>query len=292
MTNLLDIRHVSCDLSDSFALCDVNLAVAPGEIVGFVGANGAGKTTMIRVALGLQHIGAGEVKLFGEPFGTDASDQVQRSVRARIGVVLDTCPFPSELRVSQVVTCLRPAFPQWSDSLFNGLIERFGINPKTKVKELSRGMGMKLQIAVALSHGADLLLLDEATAGLDPLARDEILDMLQEFVGDGERGVLLSSHITSDLERVADRVVGIDAGRIVFDAPRETITDTAGIARCAASQVAEILECVPGARVAKREFSCDVLVPNRFEFAQAFPEVACDRANVGDYLHFMLKGGR
>ena len=273
MTNLLDIRHVSCDLSDSFALRDVSLAVAPGEIVGFVGANGAGKTTMIRVALGLQHIGAGEVKLFGEPFGADASDRVQRAVRSRIGVVLDACPFPSELRVSQVVTCLRPAFSQWDDSLLGGLIARFGINSNTKMKELSRGMGMKLQIAVALSHGADLLLLDEATAGLDPLARDEILDMLQEFVGDGERGVLLS-------------------GRIIFDAPRETITATAGIAPCAASQVAEILECVPGARVVKREFRCDVLVPNRFEFAQAFPEVACDRANVGDYLHFMLKGGR
>lgn len=292
MTNLLDIRHVSCDLSDSFALHDVSLAVAPGEIVGFVGANGAGKTTTIRVALGLQRIGAGEVELFGEPFGADASDQVQRAVRSRIGVVLDTCPFPSELRICQMVTCLKPAFSQWDDSLFDGLIARFGINPKTKVKELSRGMGMKLQIAVALSHGADLLLLDEATAGLDPLARDEILEMLQEFVGDGERGVLLSSHITSDLERVADRVVGIDAGRIIFDVPRETITDTAGVAHCAAGRVAEVLECVPGARVAKREFSCDVLVPNRFEFAQAFPEVACDRANVGDYLHFMLKGGR
>ena len=292
MTNLLDIRHVSCDLSDSFALHDVSLAVAPGEIVGFVGANGAGKTTTIRVALGLQRIGAGEVELFGEPFGADASDQVQRAVRSRIGVVLDTCPFPSELRICQVVTCLKPAFSQWDDSLFDGLIARFGINPKTKVKEFSRGMGMKLQIAVALSHGADLLLLDEATAGLDPLARDEILDMLQGFVGDGERGVLLSSHITSDLERVADRVVGIDAGRVIFDVPRETITDTAGVAHCAAGQVAEILECVPDARAVKREFSCDVLVPNRFEFAQAFPEVACDRANVGDYLRFMLKGGR
>ena len=242
--------------------------------------------------MGLQHLGAGEVELFGEPFGADASDQVQRAVRSRIGVVLDTCPFPSELRICQVVTCLKPAFSQWDDSLFDGLIARFGINPKTKVKEFSRGMGMKLQIAVALSHGADLLLLDEATAGLDPLARDEILEMLQEFVGYDKRGVLLSSHITSDLERVADRVVGIDAGRIIFDVPRETITDTAGIAHCAADQVAEILECVPDARAVKREFSCDVLVPNRFEFAQAFPEVACDRANVGDYLHFMLKGGR
>ena len=266
--------------------------MAPGEIVGFVGANGAGKTTTIRVALGLQHVEAGEIELFGEPFGTDSSDEAQRRVRARIGLVLDTCPFPSELRIDQVVTCLKPAFPQWDDSAFSSLIKQFGINPKTKVKELSRGMGMKLQIAVALSHGTDLLLLDEATAGLDPLARDEILDMLQAFVGEGERGVLLSSHITTDLERIADRVVGIDEGQIVFDVPRETITDTVGIARCTIAQVEEILECVPGSRVMKHEFNCDVFVPNRLEFIQAFPEIACDRASVGDYLHFMLKGGR
>lgn len=291
MTNLLDIRRASRNVSDSFSLRDVSISVAPGEIVGFVGANGAGKTTTIRVALGLQHVDVGEIALFGEPFGTGSSDEVQRRVRARIGLVLDTCPFPSELRIDQVVACLKPAFPQWDDSMFNSHIKQFGVNPKTKVKELSRGMGMKLQISVALSHGADLLLLDEATAGLDPLARDEILDMLQEFVGDGERGVLLSSHITTDLERIADRVVGIDEGRIVFDVPRETITDTVGIARCTVAQVEKILECVPGSRVIKHEFNCDVFVPNRLEFIQAFPEIACDRASVGDYLHFMLKGG-
>lgn len=292
MTNLLDIRHVSRKVSDSFSLRDVSLSVAPGEIVGFVGANGAGKTTTIRAALGLQHVDVGDTALFGEPFGAGFPDEVQRRVRTRIGLVLDTCPFPSELRIDQVLACLKPAFPQWDDSVFSLLIKQFGVDPKTKVKELSRGMGMKLQIAVALSHGADLLFLDEATAGLDPLARDEILDMLQAFVAEGDRGVLLSSHITTDLERIADRVVGINEGQIVFDVPRETITDTVGIARCTVAQVEEILECVPGSRVMKHEFNCDVFVPNRLEFVQAFPEIACDRASVGDYLHFMLKGGR
>lgn len=151
-------------------------------------------------------------------------------------------------------------------------------------------MGMKLQLACALSHNADLLILDEATAGLDPLARDELLDELRDYASNDDRGVLLSSHITSDLERIADRVVGIDAGSIIFDMPREQITDVVGIAHCTDDQAQRILACVDGARIAKREFSCDVLVPNRFEFSKAFPEVPCDRASIDDYLHFILKG--
>lgn len=141
---------------------------------------------------------------------------------------------------------------------------------------------MKLQLACALSHEADLLLLDEATAGLDPIARDEILDALRDFAGDGERGVLLSTHITSDLERIADRVVAIDDGAVVFDVARETITDEAGIARCGAAQVDEILACVGGARAHRHAYSVDVLVPNRFEFTQAFPDVTCERVGINE----------
>lgn len=126
------------------------------------------------------------------------------------------------------------------------------------------------RLACALSHNADLLILDEATAGLDPLARDELLDELRDYASTSNRGVLLSSHITSDLERIADRVVGINAGSIIFDIPREQITDIAGIAHSTANQAQRILACVDGARVAKREFSCYVLVPNRFEFAEPF----------------------
>ena len=233
---------------------------------------------------------SGYAALFGEPLAADTPDADARRLRSRVGVVFDTCPYPSEITVSQVGTCIAPAFPTWDSTCFEALIERFGLEPKKKMKSLSRGMGMKLQLACALSHDADLLILDEATAGLDPLARDELLDELRDYASTGDRGVLLSSHITSDLERIADRVAGIDAGSIIFDMPREQITDAAGIAHCTAEQAKRILACVDGARAAKREFSCDVLVPTRFEFAEAFPEVLCDRTSIDDYLHFILKG--
>ena len=290
MSNLLEIRDASRQVSDSFSLRNANLSIGSGEIVGLVGANGAGKTTIIRAALGLLKLDSGYAALFGEPLAADTPDADARRLRSRVGVVFDTCPYPSEITVSQVGTCIAPAFPTWDGACFEALIERFGLEPKKKVKSLSRGMGMKLQLACALSHDADLLILDEATAGLDPLARDELLDELRDYASTGNRGVLLSSHITSDLERIADRVVGIDAGSIIFDMPREQITDAAGIAHCTAEQAQRILACVDGARAAKREFSCDVLVPNRFEFAEAFPEVLCDRTSIDDYLHFILKG--
>ena len=290
MSNLLEIRDANRQVSDSFSLRNANLSIGSGEIVGLVGANGAGKTTLIRAALGLLKLDSGYAALFGEPLAADTPDADVRRLRSRVGVVFDTCPYPSEITVSQVETCIKPAFPTWDNACFETLVARFGLEPKKKVKSLSRGMGMKLQLACALSHNADLLILDEATAGLDPLARDELLDELRDYASTGDRGVLLSSHITSDLERIADRVVGIDAGSIIFNIPREQITDMAGIAHCTFDQAQDILACVDGARVAKREFSCDVLVPNRFEFAEAFPEVPCDRASIDDYLHFILKG--
>lgn len=290
MANLLEIKDAQRQIGDSFALRNVNLAVSSGEIVGFVGANGAGKTTTIRAALGLISLEAGELRLFGEPFGPNAPDGTQRRVRSRIGVVFDTCPYPTEFTIAQVERCLAPAFPSWDKAQFWHLAERFSLSRKAKVRDLSRGMGMKLQLAVALSHKADLLVLDEATAGLDPIARDGVLATLREFAAQEGHGVLFSSHITSDLDRVADRVVGIDGGRIIFNMPREEITDMAGIAHCTAEQARTILECVEEAHIEQRKFSCDVLVPNRFEFAEAFPEIPCDHASIEDYLHFTLKG--
>lgn len=290
MSNLLEIRDANRQVSDSFSLRNANLSIGSGDIVGLVGANGAGKTTLIRAALGLLKLDSGYAALFGEPLTADIPDPDARRLRSRVGVVFDTCPYPCELTVSQVGACIEPAFPTWDNTCFEALVDRFGLEPKKKVKSLSRGMGMKLQLACALSHNADLLILDEATAGLDPLARDELLDELRDYASNDDRGVLLSSHITSDLERIADRVVGIDAGSIIFDMPREQITDVVGIAHCTDGQAQRILACVDGARIAKREFSCDVLVPNRFEFSEAFPEVPCDRASIDDYLHFILKG--
>ena len=184
MQNLLELKGVSRRVSDRFSLRDVTLTVEPGQIVGFVGANGAGKTTTIRAALGLIKLDAGEVHLFGQHCGTDAPGETQRHLRSRIGLVLDTCPFPSTLKVGQIETLVGPAHPTWSRETFARFIERFGLDPKAKVKDLSRGMGMKLQLACALSHNARLLVLDEATAGLDPMAREELLDELLAFVSD------------------------------------------------------------------------------------------------------------
>lgn len=290
MQNLLELKGISRRVSDRFSLRDVAVAVEPGQIVGFVGANGAGKTTTIRAALGLIQLDAGEVHLFGQRCGADAPDETQRCLRSRVGLVLDTCPFPSTLKVGQIEALVGPAHPTWDRETFAGFINRFGLDPKTKVKDLSRGMGMKLQLACALSHNAKLLVLDEATAGLDPMAREELLDELLAFVADGQHSVLLSSHITSDLDRTADRVICIDNGSIIFDLPREDITDRAGIAHCTQSQAAELMACVEGARAAHHAYSVDVLVPNRCETLEAFPEIPCDRATIDDYLRLTLKG--
>lgn len=294
MQNLLELKGISRRVSDRFSLRDVTLAVEPGQIVGFVGANGAGKTTTIRAALGLIKLDAGEVHLFGQYCGADAPGEAQRCLRTRVGLVLDTCPFPSTLKVGQIESLVGPAYPTWDRETFARFINRFGLDPKTKVKDLTRGMGMKLQLACALSHKAKLLVLDEATAGLDPMAReellDELLDELLAFVSDGLHSVLLSSHITSDLDRAADRVICIDNGSIVFDLPREDITDRAGIAHCTQAQAAELMACVEGARAARHAYSVDVLVPNRRETLEAFPEIPCDRATIDDYLRLMLKG--
>lgn len=192
--------------------------------------------------------------------------------------------------MAEVEALVSPAYPTWSHDTFAGLIDRFGLNLKAKVKDLSRGMGMKLQLACALSHKAKLLVLDEATAGLDPMAREELLNELLAFVADGQHSVLLSSHITSDLDRAADRVICIDNGSIVFNLPREDITDRAGIAHCTQAQAAELMACVEGARAVRHAYSVDVLVPNRRDTLEAFPEVPCDRATIDDYLRLMLKG--
>ena len=290
MQNLLELKGISRRVSDRFSLRDVAVAVEPGQIVGFVGANGAGKTTTIRAALGLIQLDAGEVHLFGQRCGADAPDESQRHLRSRVGLVLDTCPFPSTLKVGQIEALVGPAHPTWDRETFAGFINRFGLDPKTKVKDLSRGMGMKLQLACALSHNAKLLVLDEATAGLDPMAREELLDELLAFVADGQHSVLLSSHITSDLDRTADRVICIENGSIIFDLPREDITDRAGIAHCTQSQAAELMACVEGAHAAHHAYSVDVLVPNRCETLEAFPEIPCDRATIDDYLRLTLKG--
>ena len=221
-----------------------------------------------------------------------APDESQRHLRSRVGLVLDTCPFPSTLRVGQIESLVGPTYPTWDRETFAGFINRFGLDPKTKVKDLSRGMGMKLQLACALSHNAKLLVLDEATAGLDPMAREELLDELLAFVADGQHSVLLSSHITSDLDRAADRIICIDNGSIVFDLPREDITDRAGIAPLHPKHSRRAYglrrRCpVPSTTPIAWTCSCPTVAKTLEAFPRDSPAIG---QTIDDYLRLMLKG--
>ncbi len=274
---------------DDFALEDVTFSVPAGTVVGLVGSNGAGKTTTLKAILGLVRPDGGTVKLLGcNPENAKDIDKV----KARVGVVLDTCAFPDANRVADVGILGRAAYAAWEDKRFKALCDEFGLEPRKFVKDLSRGMGMKLTLAFALSHNPDLLILDEATAGLDPMARDEVLDILRCFMEDEGHAILLSTHITSDLEKIADEVICIDDGRIVFDVPKDAICDEAGIAHCRAVDV-EILAASGIAnelRMLQRGMSTDVLVPDRFAFACSYPGISTDRASIEDYMALTLKG--
>lgn len=294
MTDLIRAEGLTKTYGSKTVLDRVDLRVPAGSIVGFVGANGAGKTTTIRALLGLMPLDAGRVVLFGEPFDISADAATCQRIKGRVGAVLDTCPFVPDLSVKTVGSLMKAAYPTWRADLFEEHLRRFELDPRKKIKEFSRGMGMKLQLACALAHEPDVLLLDEATAGLDPLARDEVLDILRAFVSDENHAVLLSSHITTDLEKIADVIVGIDQGRIVFSLEKDVITDEMGIARCRSAEleglVASGLYDQKSLRVLRRPYGIDVLVPDRFALARRFPEIPCDKATIEDYLQFVLTG--
>lgn len=279
---------------DGFSLEGVDLVVNEGEVVGFVGQNGAGKSTTIKALLGLIRVDGGEGSVLGTP-----SDELTRAsgaaTKERVGVVFDTVSLPGHLRVADVGRIYASAFASWDAHRFSQLTRDLGLDPKKAVKDLSRGMGMKLSLACALAHDPQVLILDEATAGLDPMARDEALERLRDFVTQPGHAILMSSHITSNLERIADRVVCIDAGRIVFDIEKDAITDSAGVARCRVADLERIASSgmVPDSelRYLRHDYGIDVLVPDRFAFAEMFPDIPCDHMTIDDYMSLTLKGG-
>ena len=193
-----------------FHLGPIDLEVPRGYVMGLVGANGAGKTTAIKIALGAVLPGNGVVRLID---------------KSRVGVVLDQPPWPSSWRVRDIAKLVGPFYPDWNQRVFEELCGWAGVSWRLKVKEFSRGMGMKMQLAVALAHEAELLVLDEPTSGLDPLARGELLDMLSEFMTSERHSVLFSTHITSDLDRIADMVTILDAGRVIASGSRDDLLE-------------------------------------------------------------------
>ncbi|WP_052748487.1 ABC transporter ATP-binding protein [Cellulomonas sp. FA1] len=212
------LRGVTVDLG-GFALRDVDLALPTGYVMGLVGPNGAGKTTLIRTLLGMWTASAGTVEVLGHALPAPVA------LRQEIGIVLDRPALVEDWRLDDVATALRPFYARWEDDRFATLLRTFRLDRRARVKELSRGMTMKLQIAVALSHDARLLLLDEPTSGLDPVARDELVGILGDYLVDDARSVLFSTHITADLERIADHLTVLSGGRVVRSGTRDDVLD-------------------------------------------------------------------
>jgi len=213
--NPVEISHLTKHYPD-FSLNDVTFSVPAGYVTGFVGANGSGKTTTIKAALGMIHPDAGSATTLGHE---------------RIGVVFDAPPYNPEWRLKDLGRGIGRFYPTWSQERYDAELQAAGLNPTKKVKALSRGMGMRLQMAVALAHDPELLILDEPTGGLDPLARSEMVDMLAQFMVEEGRTILFSTHITSDLDRLADYLVILSRGRVVANGTAEEIIDSFRLVR-------------------------------------------------------------
>ena len=292
MSDLLRIRNLEKHY-EGFDLQNVNIDVPAGSVVGFVGSNGAGKTTTIKATLGLVRPDGGSIAIFGEEV-TGAPSKRLAELKQRIGVVFDTCSFPDELSVETVGKLMAQCYRSWNATAFHTFAKAFELPLDKTVKDLSRGMGMKLSLICALSHNPDLLVLDEATAGLDPLAREQALDALRLFMNEPKHAIFMSSHITSDLEKIADYIVCIDGGRIVFAVEKDAITDFSGVAQCRAAEFDDIVDSgffAPGTLHFERSaYGTAVLVPDRLAFAARFPKIVLDRADIDAYMSLMLKG--
>lgn len=234
MSDLIEIRDLNKRMGE-FMLQNISFSLAPGYVMGFVGPNGAGKSTTIKLMLNLLQKQSGSIKLFGLDNVKD-----EAAIKQQIGFVLDDTYFHEGMSVAQVAWLVSGFYQNWDDALFRQYIEKFNLPERKKVKELSTGMKAKLSLAVALSHHARLLILDEPTSGLDPVVRDDILAELFQVVKDPSRGVFFSTHITSDLDKVADFVTFIHNGKIILSITKDEINEKYAVVKGAKNQLPEV----------------------------------------------------
>ena len=279
--NAIEIRDL-CKKYDGFYLDHVNLTLPAGCIMGLVGENGAGKSTIIKLILNMVKRDAGTVALFGK----DNRESLNLT-KEDIGVVLDEAGISECLNASQVGKIMKGIFKNWDDDVYYGYLRTLAIPEEKRFKDFSRGMKMKLGIAVALSHHAKLLILDEATSGLDPVVRDEVTDIFAEFTRDETHSVLLSSHIVSDLEKICDYIAFLHQGKLLLCEEKDILKDTYGMVHCSGSQLSEL---AMDAVVGKRESAYGVeamVIRNRIPAGWEVSPVDIEQLFV-----FMVKGGR
>ncbi len=267
-----------------FLLSEVSFCVPYGTIVGLIGENGAGKSTTIKAILNLIKRDAGSIELLGKK-----EQEIDFDTRNRIGVVFDTHNFPDSISPNSLGKLLESVYPLWDKNRYLSLLNKLSLPADKAIKKLSKGMKMKLAIAAALSHHSELLILDEATSGLDPIVRDDLLDMLLEFVQDEKHSVLVSSHITSDLEKIADYIVFLHEGRVVFSKTKDELRYRYGIMKCGTAQF-ESMDKADIVAYRKQDFEWQVLVADRNIAQRKYPNAVIDPATLDDIMLLFVKG--
>lgn len=287
MNDILEVEKLCKTYEKSdFRLKDVSFCVPGGSIMGFVGENGAGKSTTINCILNALFKDGGTVRIFGK----EMSDE-DTSIREDLGVVFDNSSFSGQLDAGKLSRVMAGIYSRWDHEEFVRNLEKFQIPANKKIRTFSRGMSMKLSIAVALSHQPKLLILDEATTGLDPVVRDEILDVFLDFVQDEGHSILLSSHITSDLEKIADYITFIHQGAILLTASKDELIYEYAVMRCKQSQF-DAVEKQDILAYRKRDYQVDVLVKNRKAMERKYRDVVMDQVSIDDIMLLLIKGER
>ena len=283
MENILEIKNLSKKYN-GFELRNVNIELPKGIIMGFIGENGAGKTTTIKSILNIINRDSGEIKIFGLD-----NKENERKIKEDIGVVLDDSFLSEYLNPADINKIMKNIYKNWDEKLYFKYIEDFKLPKEKMSKEYSSGMKMKLKIAVALAHHPKLLILDEPTSGLDPVARNEILDIFQEFIQDEEHGVFVSSHITSDLEHIADYITFINNGEIIFTKTRDDLLENYGIVKCSEEQFKKI-DKNDYIKYKKNKYEYDVLIENKYEFKKNYDISVIDKPSLEDIMLIYIKG--
>lgn len=232
--NAIEIKGLSKHFKD-FDIEDLSLTVPKGSVVGLIGENGAGKSTTIKLILNLLHKNKGSITVLGKD-----NQSLTDDVKEKIGVVFDECCFPPALNIRRLQTIMRTAYRQWDDDCFEEYLRKFDLPDTKPIKKLSRGMKMKLSIAAALSHHAELLILDEATSGLDPVVRDDLIDIIIDFTQKDNHSVLISSHIVSDLEKACDYIAFLHKGRLVLFEEKDKLYEQYSVIHCTEQQLSAI----------------------------------------------------
>ncbi|WP_100488196.1 ABC transporter ATP-binding protein [Sporolactobacillus pectinivorans] len=283
MDNILELNHVSKAFK-GFALEDISFSLKKGYIMGFIGPNGAGKSTTIRCIMDLVHIDSGDVRLFGESFKNN-----MKALKQRIGFVYDQDVFFGELTAEKNKRIVAPFYEKWDNDIFYQYIEKFGVPLDKKVKSLSKGTKMKFALAVALSHHAELIVMDEPTSGLDPVFRKELLDVLLDVIQNENKAIFFSTHITTDLEKVADYITFIMDGKILFSKEMESLSESFLLVKGPKSAESEIKRAHP---ISVKETSLGFEAFMEGNSARELAEksnIHLERPNLDEIMYYLVK---